>query len=222
MNAPRKSAAKEFIYNNKFLIFFVLLLLFLLASPLLPARLEAFFEAVVLIVFLASPFIINPKKKILAAVSLLALVGILTIFVEDLADPSLVKTTVHAFEICAYFAVIIYLLWHAVTRYIITKDLIFATLCGYFLIGIGFYFAYSVFQELDLVAFTPKHHLDKEELIFYSLSSLNTLGMSEFMPASPLAKRLTNIEAATGVLYIAVFIGRLIGLYSGSHIKNSK
>lgn len=53
-----------------------------------------------------------------------------------------------------------------------------------------------------------------QQLIYLSMTTLTTTGYGDVLPASAWARVLTNLEAAVGVLYIAVLMARLVGLYS--------
>jgi voltage-gated potassium channel Kch len=44
--------------------------------------------------------------------------------------------------------------------------------------------------------------------------TLTTVGYGDILPATSLARSLVSTEAVIGVLYIAILIGRLVGLYS--------
>ncbi len=49
--------------------------------------------------------------------------------------------------------------------------------------------------------------------LYFSLTTLTTLGYGDIHPATPMAGVWSALEAVTGVLYIAVFVARLVSLY---------
>lgn len=49
--------------------------------------------------------------------------------------------------------------------------------------------------------------------LYFSFVTLTTLGYGDIVPATPLARILAVLEAATGVLYIAITVARLIAAY---------
>ena len=109
------------------------------------------------------------------------------------------------------------------TENTITDDLIYASLLGYFMIAIGFAHAYGILDKLGYLKFEPEAMVagkNSWNYLYYSFSTLTTLGYGDIVPVSPLARRLSGIEAATGVLYVAVFIGRLIGVQSIKKKRN--
>jgi voltage-gated potassium channel Kch len=50
------------------------------------------------------------------------------------------------------------------------------------------------------------------QLIYFSCSTLTTLGYGDIVPISPFARSLANLEAFFGQLYPAILIGRLVTL----------
>lgn len=51
------------------------------------------------------------------------------------------------------------------------------------------------------------------DLLYFSFVTLTSLGSGDFAPVSSQARGLTIIEAVTGILYAAVFVAWLVGLY---------
>jgi len=49
-------------------------------------------------------------------------------------------------------------------------------------------------------------------LIYFSFTTLTTLGFGDITPARPVAEMLTSAEAVIGQLYVAIFIGGLVAL----------
>jgi hypothetical protein len=52
-------------------------------------------------------------------------------------------------------------------------------------------------------------------IVYFSVTTLSTLGYGDIVPTSEGARILTSIEALVGQLYIAIFIGRLVGIQVG-------
>ena len=51
------------------------------------------------------------------------------------------------------------------------------------------------------------------ELIFFSFTVLTTAGFGDITPMLIQSRFLTLIEAVTGVMYVAILIARLTGVY---------
>jgi len=50
-------------------------------------------------------------------------------------------------------------------------------------------------------------------MLFFSFVTLTSTGMSDVMPAHPLARMLCVFEMIIGVMFLAVLIARLAGTY---------
>ena len=51
------------------------------------------------------------------------------------------------------------------------------------------------------------------QLLYFSLTTITTLGYGDIHPLTPLAQIWSTLEAATGVIYMAVLMARLVSLY---------
>ncbi len=51
------------------------------------------------------------------------------------------------------------------------------------------------------------------ELLYFSFTTLTTLGVGDILPVRPIARSLTTLEALVGQLYPAVLLARLVTLY---------
>ena len=54
-------------------------------------------------------------------------------------------------------------------------------------------------------------HTHFNDLVYYSLVTITTLGYGDITPATPLAKALVIIEVIVGVFYIAILVAALVG-----------
>jgi hypothetical protein len=52
-----------------------------------------------------------------------------------------------------------------------------------------------------------------DQLFYFSLVTLTTLGYGDIVAATPLTRLFTALEAAQGALYLAIFIGRLLSTF---------
>lgn len=206
--------------KNKFKIFFLCLVVFLLIEPLDTPVIDTFLGIALFILFSFSPYLISPSRKTFS-LSLTALA--ICTFIQLIPPDSVGETARFGGEIlglCIFCIVISYIFWYTVSSEVVSTDLIYLSLCGYFLIGIGFYMAYSVLQDMGLMVFKPAGVLTKDELMYYSYTALTTTGFGDYVPVTAIGRRLTSVESCTGVLYVAVLIGRLIGLHAGSRRKS--
>ena len=99
----------------------------------------------------------------------------------------------------------------------VTAEVIYAAVSIYLLIGACFVPLYGALETFSPGAFVDTLHPDEgvawQQLIYFSYVSLTTLGFGDILPASTWARSLVSLEAVTGVLYLAILMARLVGLY---------
>ncbi len=108
----------------------------------------------------------------------------------------------------------------------VNADKIFAAICAYFLLGFTFAFGLTFLwgamgdelfrfpQPLD-AARTPSR---AAELVYFSFTTLTTLGYGDMAPTTPLTRALATLEALTGQFYVGIIVARLVSLQL-SHAK---
>ena len=101
----------------------------------------------------------------------------------------------------------------------VTRDKIHGAVSVYLLMGVVWASCYSLVHTLQPGAFfvdelhSPDGVLAFADFVYFSFVTLTTLGYGEITPVSPQARSLAMMEAVSGVLYIAVLVARLVGLY---------
>jgi hypothetical protein len=101
----------------------------------------------------------------------------------------------------------------------VTTDAVAGALCGYLLLGVAFGHAYSLIEVFapgsflggDLAAARTDPGRVHAVLIYFSVTTLTTVGYGDVTPATGLTRGLSNVEAILGQFYIAVVIADLIG-----------
>jgi Ion channel len=102
----------------------------------------------------------------------------------------------------------------------ITAGHLYLSVSVYLLLGI-FYFA--MFNLLDAIhpgslvgSGSPgTNEITRYSHLYFSLATLTTLGYGDIVPVTRSARMLSVLEAATGVLYIAITVARLVAAYQG-------
>jgi hypothetical protein len=51
------------------------------------------------------------------------------------------------------------------------------------------------------------------QLVYFSLTTLSTLGYGDISPVKAFARLWATLEAAVGVLYLAILVARLVAVY---------
>jgi voltage-gated potassium channel len=98
----------------------------------------------------------------------------------------------------------------------IDRNKIIGAICIYMLLGLAWGFAYLIaeaffpgsFRGLD----SQLWQNNLEQLLYYSMVTLTTLGYGDITPIQPVARFLAYMEAITGIFYTTVLVASLIGV----------
>jgi len=91
-------------------------------------------------------------------------------------------------------------------------DIIYGAVFGYFLMALSWGLLYEQLERWQSGSFNLADGPHSTAAFFYfSLVTITTLGYGDILPTSPVARLAAGVEAAIGLLYVAVFIGRIVG-----------
>ena len=102
----------------------------------------------------------------------------------------------------------------------VTRDTIYGALSVYFLMAFVWGIAYLLLETLQPgglsmdIARHPNHKVDWFDCMFYSFVTLTSLGYGDMVPVSAQSRSLSVLEAVSGIMYVAVLVARLVGLYA--------
>jgi len=114
-------------------------------------------------------------------------------------------------------AAIIFLSMHLIHVNSVNSDVVIGGVSVYLLVGIVWTLLYQVVFQFSADAFLDLEALPTDprfSLLYISFTTLTTLGYGDITPTSSASMGLTNMEAIIGQLYPAVFIARLVSIYS--------
>jgi hypothetical protein len=99
---------------------------------------------------------------------------------------------------------------------VITRDQIYAGVCMYIMLGFAFAALFYILNTLSPGSFSAGDSTEQGErpaaLIYFSFVTLATLGYGDITPRSHFARSLSVIEALVGMLFIAIFMARLVSM----------
>ncbi len=107
----------------------------------------------------------------------------------------------------------------------VTWDVVLGGASGYLLIGLTWANLYTLIGLIHPNAFAGIHAsttqpaitpaaFDRDtDLIYFSFTTLTTLGYGDVMPVAHLARHMAALEGILGQFYLAVFVARLVGLH---------
>jgi len=120
------------------------------------------------------------------------------------------------FNAVFYIFILANLLQYVFRRDFMSGDKLYGAVSAYILVAIFWAQLHGVTQYLYPGAYalggTPKT-LDMTELIYFSFVALTTAGFGDFTPALVQSRYLTVLEMVIGVMYVAILIARLTGVY---------
>jgi hypothetical protein len=95
-------------------------------------------------------------------------------------------------------------------------DELSGAVASYLLIAVAWAVSFRLIETMSPGAFAqlgPDPQATFTQFLYFSLTTVTTLGYGVITPISPVAHILATLEAVTGVLYVAVLIARLVSLY---------
>jgi hypothetical protein len=87
-----------------------------------------------------------------------------------------------------------------------------AAIAAYLLLGVAWAASFDVIERVMPGSFAGLDSQQWSEFLYFSMTTLTTLGYGDVTPTNPIAGIWASLEAACGVLYIAVLISRLVAL----------
>ncbi|MBK7319587.1 potassium channel family protein [Candidatus Villigracilis affinis] len=109
------------------------------------------------------------------------------------------------------------LLRYIYTSKVVNANVMMTAITVYIFIAAMFTPLYVIVSRLDVNAFVDNGlgvAPQWQQLVYFSFVTLATLGYGDVLPLNAWARSLATVEGMLGVLYIALIMGRLIGVYS--------
>ena len=177
---------------------------------------RALFGAFGLIVLAAALWVVRRSPWLTWLGLLFAVpVVILSVVVALLPRPELAIWTA-ALEAVFYFYATGSLIAYMLQDWVATNDELFAAGATFTLLAWAFAYVYVVCQALIPGSFAISGNADTVrtwiELLYLSVAVLSSVGLSDVVPATPMARGLVMLESFAGVMYIALVVSRLISM----------
>ena len=114
----------------------------------------------------------------------------------------------------AYIAV--HLLKFILNQHIITPELIYAAISGYFMFGLAWAFIYQLIDFNNQNSFSISNAVTSQQdmlfqMWYFSMVTLTTLGYGDISPVTMTARVFVVLESVLGQFYLAILIASLIG-----------
>ena len=210
----------EGVVENRFNHLLIILVSLFIISPFFQAEGTVSMKPIMPFIFLLA--IIGIIKSIVTdnkEFYILASIKIFSFVLDMLAHFHIISTFDHTFHVLAriiqifilFFVVIHLLRWlFSVER--VNADTVKGGICVYILIGLTWMTLYRLLYEFNPASFSVQFN-NVWKFIYFSFTTLTTVGYGDITPISSFAMMLTNLEAIVGQLFLTIFVARLVGLH---------
>ena len=200
---------------NRFSFLLISIVLFMILRPFVEdlVGLSFLMEIFVTAILLSGIYAVSEDRVTLILALLTGLPALFTNWsFQLLKTPSLLL--IHHIWAGLFFAVAtIIIIRHLINQKVITTDLIWGAVCGYFLLGFMWGDIFSLLETLQPGSFNLGEGVpDIDSLIYFSFVTLATLGYGDIVPLTKQAQSLAIIEAVMGQMYLAVNIAALVAI----------
>src|SRR6266704_659832 len=176
------------------------------------------------LVLLAAVLAVSDRKGVLLIALVLAIPAIagrwINHFRPDVVRPAVFLTA--ALVLTAFVVVnLLRFVWRAPS---VNIEVLCASISAYLMLGLMWTMAYWLVDQLTPGAFAfnaGPRSMNGFNGFYFSFITLSTVGYGDITPVSRIARWLAAMEAMTGLLYVAILISRLVGLYSSPKSNDS-
>ena len=106
----------------------------------------------------------------------------------------------------------------------ITSGRVYGSVSLYLMLATFWFALYNVIEAINPGSFVQTGAaspatVPRPAFLYFSLITLTTVGYGDILPISPPARMFAALEGATGVLYIAITVARLVAGYQSAEIE---
>ncbi len=213
--------------QNKFLFLLVTLVLLLIIYPVLEDGFVGDWSLKILttILLVMAVYAVSDTRKKFIAALILSLVPLITGWLYVLHPVPVLSIVSNGSTMVFFTFVTVTILYSVLVSGRYSLDTVFGGICVYLLIGFTYGTGFYLLHTLSPGAFYPDpvpgsdQLLTFSEFLFYSFSTLTTLGYGNVMPLTSQARTMVLFEAVSGVIYVAVLIAWLVGTVTAESRK---
>jgi hypothetical protein len=216
---------REGFSSHPYTILLVMLVLYLVINPFFvkgESGAVAAFNVLVLLVLIGNVHASTHKLRPLLTAASLAVLGYASFIAGDLTKNLELEFFGFLFIGLLWIYSAVSILWHILTRTIVTTDTLAGAVVVYLQIGLIWSILFVFIETFIPGSFnfsaapltsSLASRADFYQFVYYSFVTLTTLGYGDYLALSPPAQSLSFLETALGQVYLAVLVARLLGLH---------
>jgi hypothetical protein len=104
----------------------------------------------------------------------------------------------------------------------IDVETIAASLCVYLLAGMFFSYVFRVMHDFDAPFFAQHVHNHAADYVYYSFTTLTTLGYGDLTARTAMGRMLSISEALLGQLYLVSVVALFVGNIGGARLRRAE
>ena len=217
VRAARKKLGRVFSQRCLYLLLALVVLIFVAQVLQAGAHARIVFNALHLLVLISAIAAVGHSTTSFVLAALLA-VPILIFQALGIYDDDITKLFISwSFGVAFYLLTLGYLLGYVFREDVITTDKLYGAAAAYLMLAVLWTYGYNLAQGGVAGAFAAGGDADRVlgfvELLYFSITVLTSTGFGDIAPLSPLARALVTLEEIVGVLFVAILIARLAGIY---------
>ena len=169
------------------------------------------------VIALSGAYAASRDRRRLATALLLAMPALAARWSFVFVPTPAVRGAALATSIVFYVYTILLILDYVLRTEEVTVDEIYGAVSVYVLIGFVWGMGYGLLELARPGSIrSASGPLAPGDFMYFSFTTLMTVGYGDMYPAAPVARSLAIVEAMLGIIFIAVLIGRLVGRHAGS------
>ncbi len=105
---------------------------------------------------------------------------------------------------------------------VVTTESVLGAVCVYLLIGFSFAFIYlaiNFFSPASFPFFAGQPHATANDYLFFSYTTLTTVGYGNLVPAGNIGQTFAMLEALFGQIYLVIIVARLVALWGQARTR---
>ena len=211
-------------YLSPYFVLSLTLLLVTIVYPLAQGQNSTLLpDAVISAVLVSGLYAVNDKKIIFRILAVLLIPILISTWVYE-NDYQSMLSRLSAISTMAYLCVILGAVFtHVIVAREIDANMIFGSVAVYLLVGIIVALLLLYLHNIDpgsvLGSLTDKDPWGDSNdnlavLLYFSIITLTSVGYGDMVPAGPAAKSIAMFTGIFGQLYVAILVGKLVGIYT--------